>query len=141
MAHYRLKNNLNIGATFTVDTGVPVTPLGWNYAYGNAGEIVLAPRGAGGRMPTTENLSLHFDYPINVTTSSLKTVQLSLDLFNLWNAQRGVDYDPNYEIGGSVAGQAGVNTPACPTCANPDYGQATTHQAPFTTQFAIRALF
>lgn len=76
----------NFGASWTVQSGIPLTPLAAHPAYGNAGEIPITPRGSLGTTPVTFPLDLHGDYTYKLgETRRLKVVA---DFFNIGNQTR-----------------------------------------------------
>ncbi len=123
---YKFPFKLNVGASVTVASGTPITKLGYNDVYGNAGEIVLEHRGASGRTPTTGDFGLHADYEIPFKNSAL---QLVFDGFNLLNQQKAMDVDVAYELNGSLSHGGSVNE---------DFGHATLFQSPRQIRFAAR---
>ena len=119
---------------------MPITALGFNAAYGNGYEIPLAARGEGGhrdstgapvvpgdfkRGPTTTDIGLHLDYTFPLGRQKVVAI---VDVFNLFNYQKGVDFDQGLEL----------NEPGD---INPDFGKATTFQPPRRIRFALRALY
>jgi len=142
---YRLAMDLNVGLSVKVQSGVPITKLGFNEVYGNGGEIVLEPRGASGRGPTTSDIGVHFDYPIALGMDG-KTLEVSLDVFNLLNQQEGITFEYDYELGGTVNPPARLleppyNLEACPDCVNPDFAKPVDYQDPRQVVLALRARF
>jgi len=142
---YRLGFGLNVGLSLKVQSGVPITKLGYNWVYASEGEILLEPRGESGRTPATFEAGLHFDYPItlpeNNSVLGIKEVTASLDVFNLLNRQKGIYVDDYYEIGGSVQGEPFSPEGPCPECENPDFGKAYAYTGPRQIVFALRARF
>ena len=142
---YRLKNGLDIGLSLKVQSGIPITKLGYNYIYASESEILLEERGESGRTPTTRNLGLHLEYPITLPLSAsglgIKAVDVSVDIFNVLNEQRAVYVDNMYEIGGSVKGAPYSPEEPCPSCLNPDFGTAYSFQGPRAFRFALQARF
>jgi hypothetical protein len=143
-ASYRLKNGLDVGLSLKIQTGTPITRLGYNYVYASESEIVLEERGASGRTPTTTDLGLHFEYPIELPEHSalgIKAFEVSVDVFNVLNEQKAVYVDYMSEVGGSVQGPPYSPEDPCPECANPDFGKAYGFQGPRYFVFALRVLF
>jgi hypothetical protein len=149
---YRLNYGVTIGLSLKVQSGIPITKLGYNENYGNGGEILLEPRGASGRGPKTSNVGLHVDYPIDLTKTAsgigIKTLELSVDVFNVFNQQEGVNFEYEYEIGGTVDPQEWLLNPpgqydikACPDCVNPDFKKPTDYMDPRQIVLALRAGF
>jgi hypothetical protein len=142
---YRLRNGLDIGMSLKIQSGIPITKLGYNWVYASESEILLEERGASGRTPTTTDVGLHLEYPIELPASAsglgIKTLEVSLDVFNLLNEQETVYVDNMAEVGGSVQGEPYSPEDPCPECANPDFGKAYRFQGPRRFVFALRARF
>jgi hypothetical protein len=141
---YRFAGDLNLGMSVTIQSGTPITKLGYNKAYETPGEIALEARGASGRTPTTGDIGVHADYPLRVASGS--KVLLVLDIFNLLNHQKAVEVDQNAELNGIVNPDPSLHGPngediSCPTCANEDFGHATVYQSPFAMRFAARLVY
>lgn len=148
---YQLSYGVNLGLSLKVQSGIPITKLGYNEAYGNGGEILLEERGASGRGPSTTNIGLHVDYPIDLKMVSPglegKTLELSLDIFNLFDEQEGVNFEYEYEVGGTVAAPEWLTEPpyelaVCgEACINPDFGMPTDYMDPRQIVLAARVRF
>jgi len=141
---YRLGMGLEIGLRLKVESGTPITKLGYNYIYASEAEILLESRGASGRTPTTSDVGLHLEYPIVLCRDparlGIKAVEVSLDLFNIFNQQKAVYVDDIFEFGGSVQGEP-YGPEACAECANADFGKAWVFQSPRQAVLAVRARF
>lgn len=124
---YSLDMGLTAGANVRVQSGVPLTRLGYNDAYGSEGEFPLEERGASGRSPVTTNISLHLDYAID---AGGRQISLIADAFNLLNQQKGTDFEQNYEVGGTAA--------ADPANISADFGLPKEYEDPLSFRFAIR---
>ena len=122
---YRFPFRLNLGTTVKVQSGVPITKLGFNEVYGNSGEIPLEERGGSGRTPTIYDVGFHADYPVRVGSNR---VSLILNVFNVLNYQDAMEVDMEYERSG-------------PGDINPDFGKPILYQAPRQLQFAARYEF
>ncbi|MCK4304372.1 MAG: TonB-dependent receptor [Candidatus Eisenbacteria sp.] len=144
-ASYRLRNGLDMGLSLKVQSGIPITKLGYNWVYASESEILLEERGASGRTPTTRDVGLHLEYPIALPASAfglgIKVVEVSIDVFNVLNEQKTVYVDNMAEVGGSVQGAPYSPEDPCPECANPDFGKAYYFQGPRQIVFALRARF
>lgn len=142
---YRLRNGLDMGMSLRVQSGIPITKLGYNWVYASESEILLEERGGSGRTPTTRSLGVHFSYPIKLAQSAsslgLKAVELSFDVFNLLDEQQTIYVDEMAEVGGSVQGMPYSPEGPCPECENPDFGKAYYLQSPRQIVFAVRARF
>jgi hypothetical protein len=115
---------LTLGGSVRVQSGIPLTKLGHNEAYGSDGEIPLEERGGSGRSPTTADIGLHVDYAMNVGT---RQIVLIADVFNLLNQQKGSDFDQRFELGGT--GPANLNE---------DFGDPNEYEEPLALRFALR---
>jgi hypothetical protein len=119
---YTLPMGLTLGTSVRVQTGMPLTRLGHNEAYGDDGEIPLEERGASGRSPTTTDIGLHADYGVN---AGGRKISLIADVFNLLNQQKGNDFDQEYEVGG-----VGL--------VSDDFGKPKEFEDPLSVRFALR---
>jgi len=140
---YQLPNKLTVGLDLRAASGMPITPLGYNQVYGNSGEIVLAPRGSAGRGPWTEQVGVHFDYPIPLGLEG-RSLEVALDVLNVFNQQKGIDFFPNFEDGGNVNPPPSViaaGVAPCPTCLDPDFKQPTVYEDPRTVILSARLRF
>ena len=135
----RVPGTLNLGMSWTAISGVPITALGFNEAYGNGYEIPLVARGEGGvrqadgtvvpgsfkRGPTTNDVGIHADYTFRVGRQRIAAI---VRVFNVFNDQDGVDFDQGFELN-------------APGDTNPDFGKTTVFQQPRRFQFALRASY
>ena len=86
-----------------MSSGKPLTALAANPVYNSPGEIPESVRGAGfdtidgflTRTPTQYDTAIHADYRLRVGRN--EHVSLLADVFNLFNRQIPLDYDPNTE--------------------------------------------
>jgi hypothetical protein len=85
-------------------------------------------------------VGVHLEYPIALNTA-VKTLDVSLDVFNLFDRQTGVDYEYQSELGGTVNPPPGLGIEPCPECADPDFGKPTDYQDPQQILLALRAHF
>ena len=120
---------LAVGLSAYYRTGTPWTRYGYSDAYGRY-EFFLTNRGAEGRMPSTYEADLHLGYPIAIGPVD---VNLLVDIFSLFNAQRAIILDQRWGF------QESDN--ASPTPVNPTYGEATLRTPPTIARFGIRVSF
>ena len=126
-----LFHGLTGGLGFRGQSGNPLSKLGDHPIYLNQGEVPIGGRGTAGRLPSTVQLDLHTDYPINF--KERYSVKLAFDTFNVTNSQF---------ITGKVqylqqpAGAVGVAPPL-----DLDYGRPSGFQGPFYARGSIRFEF
>jgi hypothetical protein len=100
---YVLPKNFTVGGSFVLSSGKPLTALAANPVYGTAGEIPESPRGAGfltadgfkTRSPIDCTVAVHGDWTLKL--GGPNRLVLLADVFNLFNRQQPLDYDPNTE--------------------------------------------
>ncbi len=115
--NYEFPIALNVGIGVSLSSGKPLTAFAAHPVYGNAGEIPEGPRGSGfetvdgfrTRTKPGYTTAVHADY--HVTIHKAQRVVLLADVFNLFNQQQAVDYDPDTQTSFPVL--------------NPDFGQAS----------------
>ncbi|HET7698098.1 MAG TPA: TonB-dependent receptor [Vicinamibacterales bacterium] len=114
-ASYAFRTGLNVSAGLEIESGAPLTAFAAHPIYGGGGEIPLTVRGAGfetsegfrTRTPWTKPVSAGASYDLRV---GARTLRLSADVFNVFNAQTALEYASFSELG--------FNTP------NADFGRA-----------------
>ncbi|GAC1625177.1 MAG: hypothetical protein PVS2B2_23380 [Candidatus Acidiferrum sp.] len=79
---------LVLGAGVKIASGVPLTTLAAQEAYGNPGEVPLFGRGDLGRAPVTGTVDAHMEYPLKI--SERVALKFGIDLFNIANTKRVV---------------------------------------------------
>jgi hypothetical protein len=135
---YAFKYGLNVGANISLSSGKPLTEFAASPAYDSPGEIPMTARGVGfttvdgfqTRSPVDAITSVHGDWNLHLRGST--RVILSADVFNLFNQQTVLDYDPDFETTfGAI---------------NPDLGQPSRLnlaqlQTPRQIRFGIRYQF
>jgi hypothetical protein len=139
-ANYSLHNGLMIGAVFNASSGLPMTPLAYNVAYGEAGDIPAAPLGSGiqtvdgfkTRTPFLTQTDLQVSHAIKAGGN--RHLTLLADVFNLFNQQTVLRYDTFTQL------SAGTS--------NPDFGEPVSqvvagpqYQAPMQIRFGVRLQF
>jgi outer membrane receptor protein involved in Fe transport len=115
--NYSFNMGLNIGAGIIISQGRPLTGLAANPVYDSPGEIPISVRGAGfqtvdgllTRTPTEYDTNVHADYRLKL--NDRQHIVLLADIFNLFNRQIPLDYDPNTQTSFPIA--------------NPDFGDAS----------------
>jgi hypothetical protein len=112
--NYEFPFALNVGVGLTFSSGKPLTALAAHPVYGNAGEIPDGVRGSGfdtvdGFLTRTKpvyDTSVHADY--HLALHKAQRIVLMADIFNLFNQQTALDYDPDTQTSFPVV--------------NPDFG-------------------
>jgi len=129
--NYQFPIGINVGTGISLSSGKPLTALAAHPVYGNSGEIPEGPRGSGfetidgfkTRTPFTYNAAVHIDYGLKI--GKAQRIVVLADVFNLFNAQRALDYDPDTQTSFPVL--------------NPDFGQPSrSHLAQLQTPRQIR---
>ena len=127
---------LTVGLQAYAESGTPLNRFGYfNGKYGSA--VFLVPRGSAGRLPTLWESSLTLSYPIAVGPVS---VTLQAYIFNLFNNQIVTSRDEAWSINPPKGYPATVEDSNQPSD-NPDYGKATSRQAPRSLRGAVRVSF
>jgi hypothetical protein len=88
--------NLTLGAALTVQSGVPLTTLAAQQAYGNPGEVPLFGRGDLGRSPTTGTIDALIEYPLRISEG--KQLKLQFQAFNIANTKRFIINDQHVDL-------------------------------------------
>jgi hypothetical protein len=129
--NYEFPFALNIGGGFSFSSGKPLTALAAHPVYGNSGEIPEGPRGSGfdtvdgfrTRTKPIYSTAVHADYRLSVHKA--QRIVLMGDVFNLFNLQTALDYDPDTQTSFPVL--------------NPDFGQPSrTNLAQLQTPRQVR---
>jgi len=71
-----------------IQSGLPLTTLAAQEAYGNQGEVPLFGRGDLGRGPVTGTVDVHLDYPWRISES--KSLHFAVDIMNIANSRRNI---------------------------------------------------
>jgi hypothetical protein len=134
---YRWPFRLTTSASFRAQSGIPFDQLIPHLVYGN-NEGFAVPRGTAinpitgsNRTPVTYNLDFGAYYTIPVREG--KELRITLDWFNLTNAQRAIRQDTTFQI---TSGQSGV-----PNVSNPFFGQGTIFQFPSAVRLGAKFKF
>jgi hypothetical protein len=87
------KLNITAGGAFTAQSGTPLNVLG-SYPGAGRAETFIVQRGEAGRSPAVTQLDLkgQLDYLF----SPPYTLKLTVEVFNVFNSQTGLDVDQNY---------------------------------------------
>lgn len=117
---------LEVGATFTLMSGTPISAMGNDAAYGMSEDFVKE-RGTAGRTPTLWELGLGVQYTFSLWHSKLG---LRADLFNVTNEQRTTTVEQNYN-----------SFDNSPRQTYPYFGKELSHQSPRRVRLALRYTF
>ncbi len=88
---------LVLGANLNVETGIPLTTLAAQQAYGNPGEVPIYGRGDLGRSPTVGTIDAHLEYPLRLGEG--KQLKFQFDAFNIMNTKRSILSTENVDLG------------------------------------------
>jgi hypothetical protein len=118
--NYTFHNGLNLGLSYNISSGKPLTPLASNPNYTNDGEIPGGPRGSGiqtidgfkTRTPVQSLVDFQASYTLNVTGA--RRITLLADIFNLFDQKTTLDYDNYIDLAFSAP-------------VNPDFGTPTSN--------------
>jgi Carboxypeptidase regulatory-like domain len=137
---------IQLGGDVRANEGTPLNYLGAHPLYGPSEAFVL-PRGSAGRLPWNYEIDLRtaFGYRISKDYTAL----LSVDIFNLTNAQAPLQVDQNYTfdsvspiVGGSARDLPYLkNTSGAPVSVNPGFLQPTQYQAPLSARVGAKLSF
>ncbi len=118
-------NKLTAGASLRGASGNPLSAYESHPIYGNTGEVPVGGRGTKGTLPTTLQLDLHADYPLQLKEKY--TFKFAFDAFNVTNSQ--------FQTG------TNQNLDTAPGTANVDYGKPTGFQGPFYARASVKLEF
>jgi hypothetical protein len=123
--YYEWDWGLSLGAALQVQTGTPISRLGYHNGYGRY-ELFLTPRGTEGRSPTTARLDINLAYSWKLPNKH--QVRFNFDITNLLNSQTATVVDQRFD---SVEGGPKLDT----------FRQPFAYQAPRAVRFGIRYSF
>jgi Carboxypeptidase regulatory-like domain/TonB dependent receptor len=141
-----------LGASFRGQSGIAHNTLGAHWAYG-ADESYMLSRGSTNRSPFTWTADMKATYGRRIGKS--QTVDVFVDVFNLFNNQEELDSDERYTrsnanpiVGGTpddllhskTLDANGLETNVTPTL-NANYGNLVSRQAPLSMRFGLRYTF
>jgi hypothetical protein len=127
----RRVNGLNVGLSWFLQSGSPISQFLAHPAYDNAGEIPVGGRGSLGRTDWTFPIDVHLDYTIKLKEKlALKLVG---DMFNVANQRRTLYVDQWLELS-SGTNNPDFLKPAANIYSNP-------YQTPRYTRVAVRLEF
>ncbi len=146
-----------LGGAASASSGAPTNYLGSHALYGGD-EVFLLPRGSGERLPWVFSGDVHGG--VTVTPVKGHSLELTVDVFNVFNFQAATAVDETYteaDVNPLQSCQAGVrdsctpddlgnlqysdSTPYDQLDNNPNFGQPLTFQAPRTVRVGLRWSF
>lgn len=157
--------SLNLGLSYRTRSGTPINYFAGHPVYSNT-EVMVLPRGSGGRLPWVHEIDSHLGYNWRLSKSSQLSVMV--DIFNLFNFGQSVEvdqlYTPAYLL--PYVPRDKSKTPQQETCiasnsppgcqtpiqrndgtpfdlaeANPNYGNATRYQPPRSVRLGAKLTF
>ncbi|MBI4701786.1 MAG: TonB-dependent receptor [Deltaproteobacteria bacterium] len=140
---------IDLGVGWRSWSGGPTNYYGGHELYGD-GEVFILPRGMGERLPWVHRLDTHLGFGRKLGKQN--SMILTMDVFNLINFQEETSVDENYTyasvlpIVGGTPGDLGRVVHAdgsalSPSEVNPNFGRATSYQAPRSFRFGLKATF
>ncbi len=153
---------LNLGGGYRGRSGSPLNYLGYN-ARRSGAETFILPRGSAGRLPWVNNFDAHVG--VSQRLSGHYTLDVSLDVFNVFNFQQVTDVDQVFtttrvlpiEQGGKpsdvtscavagsttclVKGSAAGNTTLTAADVNPNFKRPIAYQAPRSIRLGLKLSF
>ncbi len=128
--------NLNLGLSWNIQSGTPITGLLDHPVYTNAGEVPDGPRGRYGRTDWYFPLDLHADYTWRL--GEKRALKFGIDMFNLANRVFPYYLDQFEEVSGSP----GLHNPDFLKPVLPSgFGAASGYSAPFNARLMARFEF
>jgi hypothetical protein len=115
--NYTFHNGLNLGLSWNISSGKPLTPFASSPNYGNDGEIPGGPRGSGiqtidgfkTRAPMQSLTDFQASYTLNLTGA--RRVTLLADIFNLFDQKTTLDYDNYTDLSFGAPANVDFGTP------------------------------
>jgi outer membrane receptor protein involved in Fe transport len=149
---YTTKWGLTVSEGLMVSSGVPISAQGPEIVNGYGdGTIFMQQRGSAGRTPTYTNFDFHVDYKIPFVKGGHRSLNVILDVFNLFNNHTVLEADNDYVYEGMdniAAWEADSNLDAY---GNPKYNPALApssffktpvlFQSPRFVQFGVKFTF
>jgi len=146
------EHHLTTGTGLRAHSGEPTNYLGAHPIYG-PDEAYILPRGSGERTPWEFSADLQIGYRYKVDKD--KSVQATIDVFNLLNFQAATSTDQRYtqsfvlpvangkaNADGTIPGLKNADgSPFDPTTKNPNFGNPNRYQPPRMFRFGLRATF
>jgi hypothetical protein len=146
------EHHVTSGVSLKARSGTPTGFLGSHPVY-TLDETFILPRGSGERTPWEFGADVQLGYRFNIDKD--KTVQATIDIFNIFNLQAVTTKDNRYTasdvvpvIGGSPNPDGTISglkhndgTDFSPTEKNPNFGRPTAYQAPRVFRFGLRTTF
>ncbi len=142
---------ISLGGTYRGFSGAPTSFLGSHAIYGTD-QVFILPRGSGERMPWVHNLDTHLGVGIRLAKES--TVQISMDIFNLFNFQAETARDQRYTQDNVLPIGTGSSTSNDlanlknsdgsafdKTHINPNFGNPVAYQPPRSFRFGAKVTF
>ena len=146
------EHHITTGVSLKGRSGTPTGYLGSHRIY-TLDETFILPRGSGERTPWEFGADVQIGYRFNIDKD--KTVQATIDIFNVLNLQAVSTKDNRYTasdvlpvVGGSANPDGTISglrhsdgTTFAPSEKNPNFGRPTAYQAPRVFRFGLRTTF
>ena len=125
---YRFRSRLTVGSYITLQSGTPLSYLGYN-ATSPFDFVFLRPRGTAGRTPWIWDLNVHLSYDLRLPGAPLSS-RIVLDAFHLFSSKRPVRIEQKAFLSVDQTGEQ--------TTPNPLYGQVLLRQPPMTLRVGLQ---
>jgi hypothetical protein len=129
------------GLGFRAHSGEPTSRIGASAAPGYIDQIFITPRGSEERLPWIMSFDLRLGYGFHYEES--RTIEATVDVFNLFNFQTETAVDQRYTLSPVQAGLPLRNADGTPFSGtvNPNFGRPAEYQPPRIFRFGLRTTF
>jgi hypothetical protein len=143
----RATQSVSLGMSYSGLSGAPTNYLGAHPVYGS-GEANILPRGAGERLPWIHEVDTSFKYNYRFSDSNVLTA--SADIFNILDLRQITQVDQNYTLDSVIPIVNGktddlknltTSDTHAPVLKNPNFGNASSYQAPLSVRFGLKVTF
>jgi hypothetical protein len=139
-------DGLTVGLSFNAQSGVPIEVLGRHPIY-DFDETFILPRGSGGRTPWVTSFDLRIGYAAEFAEGY--KLEVLWDTYNIFNQRAVTNVSQRYTLdfvgpitNGTPEDLVNLrNTAGAPVTRDPNFGQATSYQAPIAMRLGARVSF
>ncbi|HEY3595454.1 MAG TPA: TonB-dependent receptor, partial [Polyangiaceae bacterium] len=132
------------GLALRAHSGEPTSRIGGSAVLPYVDQVFITPRGSEERLPWVASIDLKLGYGYRLDAN--KSVQATMDIYNLFNFQAATAVDQRYTaspVQPSTNGAAIANGDGTPFSGvvNANYGKPTQYQPPRTFRFGLKTTF